>query len=69
MQFKLAKTYRYWWPVKLRVPDPATPGSFTDQELRVEFEPLPQEELTAAQEESAALTTLREVTAHGIRLV
>ena len=69
MQFKLAKTYRYWWPVKLRVPDPATPGSFTDQELRVEFEPLPQEELTAAQEESAALTTLREVTAHGIRQV
>ncbi len=67
MQFKLAKTYRYWWPVAVQIPDPATPGKIIEQRLKVEFEPLPQAELMAAQEESAKLATLREVTDHGIR--
>ncbi|RCW78078.1 hypothetical protein, partial [Paracoccus lutimaris] len=40
-----------------------------EQELKVEFEPLPQDELMAAQEESVTLPTLREVQAHGIRQV
>ena len=69
MQFKLAKTYRYWWPVVLMIPDPANPGQIVKQNLRIEFEPLPQEELTAAHEESAKLQTMREVNDHGIRQI
>lgn len=44
MNFKLAKTYRYWWPVTVRVPDPENPGKFQEQQLRVQFEPLPRSE-------------------------
>lgn len=40
MQFKLAKTYRYWWPVAVRVPDPENPGKFLEQQLRLQYEPL-----------------------------
>ncbi|MBC9246743.1 hypothetical protein H4P12_08460 [Paracoccus sp. 11-3] len=67
MQFKLAKTYSYWWPVTVRVPDPEDPGKYVEQKLKVLLEPLPQDEVIAAQEESAALTTMRAVTEHGVR--
>lgn len=40
MHFKLAKTYRYWWPVTVRVPDPENPGKFLEQHLRLQLEPL-----------------------------
>ena len=69
MQFKLAKTYRYWWPVTVQIPDPETPGKIIEQQLKIEFEPMPQADLTTAQEESAKLKTLCEVTDHGIRQV
>lgn len=67
MKFTLASTYRYWWPVTAHIPDPANPGEIVAQDLRVEFEPLPQDEITAATEESAKLKTLRETVEHGIR--
>ena len=69
MQFKLAETYRYWWPVTVMVPDPANPGKFLKQELKVELEPLPTDELMAAQELSSSLATMREVTDHGIQQI
>lgn len=69
MQFKLARSYRYWWPVTVRVPDPENAGKIIEQTLKVQLEPLPQDELDAAQEESAALKTMREVTDHGIRQI
>ena len=69
MQFKLAKTYRYWWPVTVQIPDPEIPGKIIEQQLKIEFEPMAQAALTTAQEESAKLKTLREVTEHGIRQV
>ena len=69
MQFKLAKTYRYWWPVTVQIPDPETPGKIIEQQLKIEFEPMAQTDLTTAQEESAKLKTLREVTDHGIRQI
>lgn len=69
MQFKLAKTYRYWWPVTVQIPDPETPGKIIEQQLKIEFEPMAQADLTTAQEESAKLKTLREVTDHGIRQI
>ena len=69
MQFKIAKTYRYWWPVTVHAPDPQNAGKIIEQNLKVQLEPLPQDELTAAQEESAAFTRMRDVTDHGIRIM
>ncbi|MGN7870969.1 hypothetical protein [Paracoccus sp. 22332] len=65
MKFKLAKTYRYWWPVTVQMPDPDQPGTILTQELRVLLEPLPQDEVIAVQEESAKLKTVRAVSEHG----
>ena len=67
MQFKLAKTYRYWWPVTVQIPDPETPGKIIAQDLKVQLEPMTQAEINAAQEEAAKLKTLRAVTDHGVR--
>ena len=67
MKFKLAKTYRYWWPVTVQMPDPDQPGKFLTQELRVLLEPLPQDEVIAVQEESAKLKTVRAINEHGAR--
>ncbi|WP_347268182.1 hypothetical protein [Paracoccus sp. (in: a-proteobacteria)] len=66
MQFKLAETYRYWWPVTVRVPDPETPGRFVKQGFRVLFEPLDREAQLAEAEKSAALKTMRELVDHEI---
>ena len=69
MQFKLAETYRYWWPVTVMVPDPQKPGKYIEQGFKAELEPLSQEELTCASEESASLTSMREITKHGIQQI
>ncbi len=66
MQFKLAKTYRYTWPATVQVPDPDQPGKYIAQHLEVVLEPLPQDEITAATEASAALKTMRAIAEHGI---
>lgn len=66
MQFKLAQTYRYWWPVTVRVPDPENPGQIIEQQLKVQLVPLSQKDLDAAQDESVKLKTVREVNEHGI---
>lgn len=66
MQFKLAKTHRYWWPVKVRVPDPENAGRFLEQDLRLELEPQPRDAAIAAQELLAGLKTVREVVEHEI---
>lgn len=67
MRFKLAKTYRYWWPVTVQIPDTDHPGRFLEQQLRVEFEPLPQDEAIAIDEAGAALRTMREINDHGVQ--
>lgn len=67
MQFRLAKTYRYWWPVTVQIPDPETPGKIIVQDLKVQLEPMTQAEINAAQEDAAKLKTLRAVTDHGVR--
>lgn len=66
MQFKLAKTHRYWWPVTVRVPDPENAGQIIEQTLRVELEPLPRDEALAAQEAGGTLTTARAAVEHEI---
>lgn len=59
MQFNLSKSYRYWWPVTVRSPDPENPGKVIEQKLRVQFEPLPRDEEIAWQEKTAKLKTAR----------
>ncbi|OJY36363.1 MAG: hypothetical protein BGP11_08445 [Rhodobacterales bacterium 65-51] len=66
MQFKLSKSYRYWWPVTVRAPDPENAGKIIEQKLRVQFEPKPRDQMLAAQEAAAKLTSLRELTEHEI---
>lgn len=69
MQFRLTKTYRYWWPVTVLIPDPVNAGAIIEQNLKVELQPLPQDEWDAAQAELADLKTLKEVTEHGTRQI
>lgn len=64
MKFVFTKSYRYWWPVQVRIPDPENPGKLIEQVLRLQFEPKSREEQLAAQEVTAKLTTLRDLTAH-----
>ncbi|WP_323005682.1 hypothetical protein [Pseudorhodobacter sp.] len=64
MQFKLSKSYRYWWPVTVRLPDPDKAGAIIEQQFDAQFAPLPREDMLAAQEASAKLTTLRALTDH-----
>ncbi|GAA0311721.1 MULTISPECIES: hypothetical protein [Rhodovulum] len=65
MKFRLSSTApRYWWPVKVRIPDPDRPGAVVTQELKVQFEARTREATLAAQEEYAALTTDRDRAAH-----
>ncbi len=33
MKFVLASSPRYWWPVKVRIPDPANAGKVMDRGL------------------------------------
>lgn len=37
MQFILAATATFWWPMFVRVPDPAQAGAITEQELKVQL--------------------------------
>nr|WP_298099780.1 hypothetical protein [uncultured Shinella sp.] len=59
MKFKLVETYRYWWPVIVRMPDEHTPGKMVEHELKVLFEPQPREEAVKAAEAYAKLKTAR----------
>lgn len=61
MQFKLAKTHRYWWPVTVRMPHPTEAGQIVEQQLRVQFEPLPRDEQLAAAERAAQAKSHREL--------
>jgi len=67
MKFTLSKSRRFWWPVKVRIPDPEQPGKVIEQVLRVQFEPKSREALLVAQETAAQLKTMRELTEHETR--
>lgn len=66
MQFKLAETYRYWWPVTVRVPDPENAGKILEQKFRALFEPMDRDEQMAESEKAAGLKTVRELVDHEI---
>ncbi|MDH0908034.1 hypothetical protein N5C66_06365 [Rhizobium pusense] len=66
MKFVLADTYRYWWPITVRVPHPDEPGKILEQTFKMEFEPQPREEAIAAQEKYSKLETQRDRDAHEV---
>lgn len=59
MNFKLSRTHRYWWPVTVRIPDPETAGQVIEQQLKLQFEPLPRAEELRSNESFAELKTMR----------
>lgn len=61
MQFKLSKTHRYWWPVKVRMPDPDVAGEFIETELRLQFEPMPRDEALAEDDQMSRKGEVRDM--------
>lgn len=59
MKFKLVDTYRYWWPVIVRIPDEHNAGKMVEQQLKVLLEPQPREQAVAAAETYSKLKTAR----------
>ncbi|MFN3313284.1 MAG: hypothetical protein ACK46Q_07440 [Hyphomonas sp.] len=64
MQFKLSKTHRYWWPVKVRMPSPDVAGEFVEMELRLQFEPMPRDEALAEQDQLSRNSQVRDMAVH-----
>lgn len=62
--FKLVDTYRYWWPVIVKMPDQDKPGKMIEQQLKVLFESIDQDEALAAQEVYEQLTSVRDRIEH-----
>lgn len=57
MKFVLSPEHVYWWPVKVRLPDPdpKRAGKIVEQEFRMQFVAIPTDEARALAEEIAAL--------------
>lgn len=66
MQFKIAKSYLYWWPVTVHMPDPANPGQFLKQEMKLQLEPQTRDEAITSSEALANMKTAREMIDHEI---
>lgn len=64
MKFVLEASRRYWWPVKVRVPDPETAGKILEQTLKIQFEPKGRDESLSAQEVYENLHTAKERAEH-----
>lgn len=64
MKFKLTDTDSFWWPVRVRVPDPDKAGEVLTQTLEMKFAPQDQDEVLAQQETYNKLRTARERVDH-----
>lgn len=64
MKFVLETTHRYWWPVKVRIPDPEMAGKIIEQTLKIQFEPKGRDEALASQEVYEALTSAKDRADH-----
>lgn len=63
MKFVLSATNRFWWPVKVKMPDPDRPGKIVTQELVVLFEPKDQDSAIEDQARIAALPATDQIVA------
>ncbi|WP_174800680.1 hypothetical protein [Martelella limonii] len=64
MKFVLLDCNRYWWPVKVRMPDTENPGKFVTYELEIQFEAESQDRAMERLEAAAKLTSPRERMEH-----
>ncbi|HBS99194.1 MAG TPA: hypothetical protein DEB47_04870 [Citreicella sp.] len=64
MKFKLAKSYRYWWPVTIRQPDPDNAGKLVEMKLKLLFEPSNREEVLESQKRFSELASEAERMEH-----
>lgn len=64
MKFVLETTHRYWWPVKVRIPDPEVAGKIIEQTLKIQFEPKGRDEALASDEVYRELTTAKDRADH-----
>lgn len=55
MKFKMIDEYRYWWPVKVELPDREKPGKVITQSFTMQFLAMPADEGEAMLKEIAAL--------------
>lgn len=57
MKFIVTGDYRYWWPIKVRIPnpDPRRAGQFIEQTFKAEFRAMPTDEAHDVLEEIAKL--------------
>lgn len=57
MKFVLTSDHRYWWPIKVRVPneDPRKAGQFQEFQFKAQFKAMPIDQANALQAEIAAL--------------
>lgn len=53
--FKLADTYQFWYPVKVKTPHPEKAGEFEEQTFDALFEPMPLDEAREFDKKMAAL--------------
>jgi hypothetical protein len=53
MKFKVTAEHLYWWPIKVRLPnpDPKRAGTFVEQEFKMQFAGLPLDEAKAIENE------------------
>lgn len=59
-----ASPIRYWWPVKVRIPDPETAGAILERSLEILFEAEDQDEAIERQELYATLRSQRDRVEH-----
>ena len=64
MKFVPTDKCLYWWPVKVRRPDPEAAGKVIEEEFEMQFEVLDEAESERIAEERAALKTEKERVAH-----
>lgn len=64
MNFVLMDSYRFWWPVAVRVPDPENAGKLVEQTFEVLLQPETQAAAVAADETADSLETMRERADH-----
>lgn len=55
MQFKIAETRTYWWPVTIKLPDPEKSGRIVTESFDMQFEAIPRDEALEISEKIDAL--------------
>ncbi len=57
MKFVAVKEHRYWWPIRVKVPnpEPRAAGTFLDQSFKAQFVSIPKDEAMALEREIRVL--------------